>query len=205
MASPDNANVNLTDLADKLSLSEARELWLMKTSDHLIRIQKDIEEQAYSQDDILKKYTTQQYVDQDLEIGPLHLTVRTLAPIIEDECVEYALKNAKDNRAIYDRVLARRRLAHGLLRVGGNWIGGIPADGSYYEMIRADRAKFYKMLIDRADSVMEYLEFSGLTQRLIDIFLAWEQVVFNRMNGIEDMSEKLKKSTPTPQSAPSVG
>lgn len=140
-----------------------------------------------------------------MEIGSLKVQLRTVPPILEDECVAYALKHANDNRAIYDRMLARRRLAHGLVSIGNDYICGMPVEGSYHQMAMVNREAFMKSLVERADKVMEYLEFSGMTQRLVDIFMAWEVVIFNRLNGIEDMSARVKKSTPTSQSAPSVG
>ncbi len=201
----DSDNIDLTTLAEKLTPSDVRELFLIKSSAHMIDLHKDIEEQAYSSEEILSRHTKNQYTQQLLEIGSLAVQLRSIPPILEDECVTYALKHASDNRAIYDRMLARRRLSHGLVSINGEYIGGMPVEGSYHQMMMTNRTEFLKSLNERADKVIGYLEFSGLTQRLIDIFMTWEQVVFNRLNGIEDMNARVKKSMPISQSAPSVG
>lgn len=201
----DEDMIDLVELSDKLSASDVRELMLMKSSDHLIEVQKIIEDQAYSQNDILSRYTSTQYVEQDIEVGGITLKLRTLPPFIEDECQKYAMEHNGGSKSIYDRTLARRRASYGLVSINGNWIGGMPIEGSYFSMVKDGKDAFMKRMNDRANEVMLYLEMSGLSQRIIDIFMTWEVVIFNRLNGIEDMRERLKKSTPTSTSAPSVG
>lgn len=197
----DTLDIDLKTLSEKLSQSDVRELLLMKSSSHILELQKTVQEQAYATEEILSRYTRLQYVQQEIEVGPLTVTLRTIPPVMEDECVTYAIKNADDNRSIYDRMLARRRLSHGLVSIGGSYIGGMPPDGSYHEMAVVSRKEFIDTLNKRADKVIQYLEFSGMTQRLVDIFMVWEVVIFNRLNGIEDMGAHIKKSTPTSQSA----
>lgn len=197
--------VNLQELSDRLTDSDIRELMLMKNSEHLIDIQRVIEDQAYSQNDILSRYTSTQYVQQDIEVGGLALSLRTIPPFVEDQCIKYAMANNGGNKAIYDRTLARRRVSYGLLSVNGNFINGMPMEGSYFSMASGGKDAFMKALDERANQVMLYLEMSGLAGRIIDIYMVWELVVYNRLNGIEDMRERLKKSTPTSTSAQSVG
>jgi hypothetical protein len=194
-------DMDIKTLADKLPTSTVRELFVMKSSVHMVELHKTIQDQAYGSEDILSRYTRFQYVQQEIEVGSLVAVFRTIPPLFEDECVTYAIKNANDNRAIYDRMLARRRLSYGLVSIGGTYIGGMPTDGSYHEMAQVDRKAFMETIGTRANKVMDYLELSGMTQRLVDVFLAWEAIIFNRLNGIEDIGAHIKKSTPISQSA----
>lgn len=168
---------------------------LEQMSDKAESLQVQIEEQAYSEEEILSKYSENQYIEQKITIGSITLVLRTVPPMFEEEAIHYANKKADGNRLVYDRLYLRRRAAYGIVAVNGKYINGAGVSGSYFDAMRADREKFSTMMTKNADAVMDYLDVNPMVTRITEIFATWENVIYNKIHGIEDISSTIKKST----------
>lgn len=123
----------------------------------------------------------------------LDVRLRTLSPFAVDESMRFA-KRESETDIEYSRQLARRRLAHGLIAINGTQMSSEQIDGDLLVFASADK-EFKSQLVNRADIVHSKLEFMGLADKISEAFGTWEKVIYNRMNGIEDIGETLKKST----------
>jgi len=183
-----------TKLAEELTAQEVQVIGYLQGSQHLIKLQQKIEAQAPKCTELISQYSTNQYVDQTIEVMPgLDVQLRTLSPFAVDESMRFA-KRESETDLEYSRQLARRRLAHGLIAINGNQMSSEQIDGDLLVFASADK-EFKSQLVNRADIVYSKLEFMGLADKISEAFGTWEKVIYNRMNGIEDIGETLKKST----------
>lgn len=186
----------LEELAEELNANEA---WyishLIQQREHTIEARKEMERQVPSPEDIIADLTSKQYFEQSVKVSDgLECVFRTLVPIQNDEAVRYATKNSesKEDHA-YINSLARRRLAHGLVSINGNALSAKDINGSMFDHVSND--EFDKTLKDIADVRIKKINVLGLFGRISEVYGVWDTVVNNRVNGVEDLSETLKKST----------
>lgn len=184
---------------ESLTVPELNALQYMKGDRHLSDVRSKIEKQTLPTEELISQYTKNQYVEQTIEVLPgLDATFRTLPPFAMDEALDFASeKRGTDN---YARALGRRRLSHALIDINGEVVGTMPVEGSYFQLAKAEsRETLKKDIMTRAEDVYEYLSFHGLAEKISEAFGAWEQVVFNRINGIDDVSDTIKNSTRDPE------
>jgi hypothetical protein len=196
---------DIKELAKTLSQADVRRIMLEQMNDKAESLQVQIEEQSYSEEEILSKYSENQYVEQKITVGSLTLVLRTVPPMFEEEAIHYANKKSDGNRLVYDRLYLRRRAAYGVISVNGKNINGSGISGSYFDAMKADREKFQKLMEKQADSVMDYLDVNPMITRITEIFATWENVIYNKVHGIEDISSTIKKSTGGSEVAQSRG
>lgn len=186
---------NIKELAKTLSQADVRRIMLEQMNQNAESIQVQIEDQSYSEEEILSMYSENQYVEQKIVIGALTLVVRTVPPTFEEEAMHYANKHSDGNRLVYDRLYLRRRISYGLISINGKNINGVGVSGSYFDSMKADREKFISLMQKQADAVMSYLDVNPVVTRITEIYSAWEGVVYNKIHGIEDIGSTIKKST----------
>lgn len=196
---------DIKELAKSLSQGDVRRIMLEQMNTNAESLQVQIEEQAYSEDEILSKYSENQYVEQKVVVGSLTLVFRTVPPMFEEEAMHYANKSSDGNRLVYDRLYLRRRVSYGLISVNGKNINGAGISGSYFDAARADKAKFKELMQKQADAVMDYLDVNPMITRITEIYSTWEGVVYNKIHGIEDIGVTIKKSTGGSEVAQSRG
>ncbi len=192
----DISDMSLEEIAEELSMSEIQALQYLKGDSYLLGIREKIEGQAPDVEEIVSQYTQNQYVQQTIEIMPgLDVTFRTLAPQCMDEALDFAMQHKSKSSDAMSRILARRRLSYALIDVNGEPLGKMPVEGSYFSMMNADAEKFKENLREFADSVYENLCYYGLSEKISEAFGTWENVIFSRLNGIDDLSGTIKNST----------
>lgn len=192
----DLSEASLEEIAENLSMSEIQVLSLIKGDDHFLNLREKIEAQVPEVTELIAQYTKNQYVQQTVEVMPgLDVTFRTMPPETMDESLNFAAKHRGESQDTVARILSRRRLSYAVIDVNGEPLGAVPLDGSYFDMIRADKDKFKKQMTEYADSVYDYLSYYGLTDKISEVFGVWENVIYNRINGIDDLSGTLKNST----------
>lgn len=186
----------LEELAEELN---ANEVWyinhLVQKRHHTIDLRKEMERQVPGVEDIIADLTANQYFEQIVKVSQgLECTFRTLVPIQNDESVRYAIDRSKNQEdPAYVNNLARRRLAHGLININGKLLSAKDINGSMFDHINNDG--FTETLKDIADTRMAKINVLGLFGRISEAYGVWDTVVNNRINGVEDLSETLKKST----------
>lgn len=190
----------LDELLETLRPEHVNYLQIKTINSQVLELREELEKQAPSTEEIIAEYTENQYVEQSVQImSGLKATFRTLAPGSFDESISYAnLKS--DNMENYKRILARRRLSHAIVSINGNMVGSLPIQGSYHEIAMA-RDDGYKGLEEelnkRADKAYDMLSYHGLADKISEAFGVWERIIYDRMNGIKDVGNVLKKSTRT--------
>ncbi len=196
----DLSEVTLEEIAESLSTSEIQVLQYLKGDKHLKGAREKIESQALSTEDIISQYTRLQYVEQEIEImAGLKATFRTLPPACMDEALTFAEEESDGKNEKFNRILSRRRLSYALIDVNGEAIGPMPVEGSYLDHIRQGKEDFEQALLDYANAVYDALSYYGLADKLAEAFGVWESVIWNRINGIDDLSVNLKNSTRGPE------
>jgi len=188
-------DMSLEEIAEELSVNEVTALQYVKSQDYMLPMREKIESQAPSAKEIIGQYTSMQYIEQQVEIMPgLKALFRTIPPWAMDESLEYAQEKSK-TRDQTSRILSRRRLSYALMEINDEPIATLGLQGSYFDMLRADPELFKEKLKIFADNVYNHLCFFGLADKVSEAFGIWENVIFNRLNGIEDVSDTLKNST----------
>lgn len=187
----------LEELAERLSYREAQFLANSKASDRYESSKRKMEAQVPAVSELLAQYTENQYVQQEVEIMPgLKASFRTLIPQNMDDALDFAVKHS-DNADNYTRVLRRIRLAYGLESINGRRIGEPHFPGSYFDVMASfeNSEDFLVDMRKSANSRFNQLSIHGLSEKLEEAFGVWETVVWDRINGIEDLGDTLKKST----------
>lgn len=132
-------------------------------------------------EDIFAQLTKDMYYDQEVEISP-HLIAhfRTIPSKAQDQAMEYARENSVTNNE-YGRLLARRRLAYGLISQNDHTVSE-PIDRSLYDIL-ADGKNPVELLEGLADNALDTLDSmpETLVSRLSQSFGIWEEIVTKRI------------------------
>jgi len=187
---------SLDQLSEELNPSEVQMIAYLQGQQHLVELQKKMEGQVPDQTDLISQYTELGYVAQDVEVAPgMTCKLRTLPPFALDQAVAFARSETRDEPDNYPRILARRRLAYALIAMNGRELAaGSVVDTPLVDLIIAG-ANPKEQLRQNAEKRYEILEVLGLSEKISEAFGIWERVIFNRINGIEDLSAVVKKST----------
>lgn len=183
----------LDELSEKLEPEHVNYLQLKSINKSLPNLRKRIEEQAPDTEDIIAQYTEDQYVEGEVSLDGLTLKFRTLAPVMLDESIQFAEVKSKE-RFNYSRVLARRRLAYGLMEVNHKKLcNAMLPQNSYYDlMVDPGPEELKKSLFEFGEANYSALEFHGLSDKMSEIMGVWEKIVYDRLNGVEDLGGIVK-------------
>lgn len=184
-------------LAEELNQAEVRVIELLQNQNRIKDLQLKIEAQAPKLEEIISQYSTQNYVVQDIEIMPgLKCTFRTLPPGLVDEAITYA-NRVSESDDVYGRTLARRRLAHGLLSINGKEVADVDPVENWAALLSMPDSNLHEKMVENASKRMAFLNMNFLADKISEAYGVWETVIFNRINGIDDLGEALKNSTGT--------
>ena len=198
--------MTLDQLAEDLNPQEVQMLTYLQGQKYLIDLQKKMEGQVPDQLDLISQYTELGYVTQTIEALPgMKCKFRTLPPFTLDESIAYAKRLSRDEPNNYPRILSRRRLSYGLISMNDKDLApGSVVDIALTDLVIAGGDP-KRTLTANADTRYKILEVIGLAEKIGEAFGVWETVIWNRINGIDDLGSIVKKSTgdtATEQSAP---
>lgn len=195
----------LDELAEDLD-NEALQYLSNKTESRRYQnLRERIDGQVPGEDEIIADMTAEGYFKQSVELSKsITATFRCLSSGFQDECIDYANKNA-DTRLMYDRLLSKRRMAHSVLEINGQYVGPTPVAGSLFDLHMnppegADGPQ--EMIRENAEERFKVLELYPevtITQ-VNEGFRAWESAIQDRLDDA-DVGETVKKSTGTPETA----
>lgn len=195
-------DIDLNRLVKELHPQEVTAIQMLQQNELIKERMIEMEKQVPAAEEIISQYTKTQYFEQEVEVMKgLNCTFRNIPPVCQDEASTFAIKKCggTDNHPNYGTILGRRRLAHGLMKINGETVGGpsvLPINGNYAELQMADD-NFNEKINKNAALRYKYLGYHGLADKLSEAYGVWERVIYNRMNGVEDMGDVLKKSTGT--------
>ena len=185
--------MDLEKLSKDLHPQDVRRLEYMQRNAALEKLQVSIEEALPNVEAMIEQYTVSGYVQSTVTVLPgLNCTFRSLSPFENQESVVFA---SKHEETVQNAALARRRLAHSLIEVNSKPVANtLPLDGSLFDLMVANQEQTEKHMIEAADKRYRFLSAYGLMGKISEAFAIWEQVVSNRVGGIEDMGVVIKKS-----------
>lgn len=193
-------------LANKMSASD---VYLLQ--DDIIGIRRDglrdrIKNQVGDVEDIYDQMSSLQFYESDVEISRhLRATFRTLTTSSQDEVLSFARKESDGVTDVYQRLVQKRKLAYGAIRINKTALVGLPITQSYLDL-QLSGVDVDGKLSEIAEESFKKLSLlpEMMLNKVIEAFSIWEGEVYDKIDSIDSYDEIAKNSTGIPLSEQSA-